>query len=107
MKLYTYYEDYGRMGSIEGVFFLTDEEAEKYKTYTEHLYWDELLGKHSEGYFSFSDETLTAIDLPSDTVELLYEKLGKVVSGPFDFEYFDEIIQARIEEDEEEDADED
>jgi hypothetical protein len=96
MKLYTYSEDYGRMGSIEGVFFLTDEEVEKYKKYTDYFYWDELLGKHSEGYFGFSDETLTAIDLPQETVDLLYEKLGKVVSGPFDFEYFDEVIADRL-----------
>lgn len=102
MKLYTYHESYGRMGDIEGVFFLTDEEVEKYKTYTKYLYWDEVLGKHSEGYFNFSDETLTAIDLPNETVDLLYEKLGKVVAGPFDFEYFDEMIAERMDEEEDE-----
>lgn len=108
MKLYKYYENYGRMGAIEGLFFLTDEEVEKYKKYTEYLWWDELLGKHSEGYFGFSDNTLEVIDLPEVVVATLYEKLGKVLSGPFDFEYFDEIIQERIDEDaEEEDADED
>jgi hypothetical protein len=107
MKLYKYYENYGRMGAIEGLFFLTDEEVEKYKEYTDYLYWDELLGKHSEGYFNFSDKTLEAIELPTDVVATLHEKLGKVLSGPFDFEYFDEIIQERIDEDEEEDADED
>lgn len=104
MKLYRYYEDYGRMGAIEGLFFLTDEEAKKYKKYSGAIYWDELLGKHSEGYFSFSDDTLEVIELPEDVVATLYEKLGKVLSGPFDFEYFDEIIQESMEEDEDEDA---
>lgn len=106
MKLYRYHENYGRMGSIEGLFFLTDEEVEKYKKYTDYLCWDELLGKHSEGYFSFSDDTLEVIELPENVVATLYEKLGKVLSGPFDFEYFDEVIQERMEEDEE-DEDED
>lgn len=105
MKLYQYYQSFGRMGSIEGAFFLTDAEAEKYKEYTDYLYWNELLGKHSEGYFNFSDETLTAVDLPDDVVELLYNKLGKVLSGPFDFEYFDEMIEERLVEEADEDED--
>jgi len=96
MKLYRYYENCGRMGNIGGLFFLTDDEVERYKTYTEYLWWDELLGKHSEGHFDFSDETLEAIDLPEDVVNLLFEKLGKVVSGPFDFVYFDEMIEENI-----------
>jgi hypothetical protein len=106
MKLYTYSESYGRMGTIEGAFFLTDDEVEKYKKYTGYLYWDEELGKHSEGYFNFSDETLTEIDLPKETVDLLYEKLGKVIAGPFDFGYFDEIIAEQLEEADEYEDDE-
>jgi len=89
MKLYQYYQGFGRMGSIEGAFFLTDAEAEKYKKHTDYLYWNELLGKHSEGYFNFSDETLTAVDL----------------GGPFDFEYFDEMIEERLVEEADEDED--
>lgn len=103
MKLYRYYEDYGRMGAIEGLFFLTDEEAEKYKNYSGAIYWDELLGKHSEGYFNFSEDTLEVIELPEEVVATLYDKLGKVLSGPFDFEYFDEIIQERMDEEAEDD----
>lgn len=91
MKLYQYHEDYGRMGSIEGLLILTDEQIEKYKN--AELWWDELLGKHSEGYFNFSDETLIPLDIPEDIVEILYKKLGNVLSGPFDLEYFDEQIQ--------------
>lgn len=94
MKLYRYYEDYGRMGSIEGLFFLTEEKLNFYKKYTNVLYWDELLGKHSEGTFYFSDETITAIDIPEDAAQILRDAIGSdVISGPFDFEYFDEIIE--------------
>lgn len=98
MKLYQYYKDYGRMGAIEGLLILTDEQVEKYKN--AELWWDELLGKHSEGYFDFSDKTLTVIDIPEDVVNILYDKLGSVLSGPFDLEYFDEQIEENQEEDE-------
>lgn len=97
MKLYRYYEDCGRMGSIEGLFILTDEEVEKYKEYTDVLYWDELLGKHSEGTYLFNNETLEEIELPEEVVNILLEKIGKVISGPFDFEYFDEMIEESLE----------
>lgn len=106
MKLYQYYEDYGRMGSIEGLLILTDDEVTKYKEYTNHLYWDELLGKHSGGNFLFSDDTLTVIDIPEDAVKILHDKIGKVVSGPFDLDYFDELIQEAIENEEDEGEDE-
>jgi hypothetical protein len=107
MKLYQYYEDCGRMGSIEGLLILTDEEVTKYKQYTEVLYWDELLGKHSEGNFLFSDDTLTVIDIPEDVVKILHDKIGKVVSGPFDLDYFDELIQEAFGKDSDEWEDED
>lgn len=97
MKLYSYYEDCGRMGSIEGMFFLTDEEKARYIEHTGYLWWDELLGKHSEGYFNFSDETLEHIELPEDVNKILYEKIGQVISGPFDFEYLEEQIEEQIE----------
>ena len=92
MKLYRYYEDCGRMGSIEGLLFLTQEQLKNYREYRDALYWDELLGKHSEGTFNFSDENLELIDLPEDVIETLYSRLGAVLSGPFDLEYFDEQI---------------
>lgn len=98
MELYQYYQDYGRMGAIEGLFFATQEEIGKYSKAS--LCWDELLGKYSEGCYEFSDETLTRVNIPQSVVILLYEQLGKVVSGPFDFDYFDEQI-AEQEEDSE------
>jgi hypothetical protein len=102
MKLYRYYEDCGRMGAIEGLLFLTNEQVEKYKEYTGYLYWDELLGKHSEGYFNFSDDTLTVLELPEEAIKALYEVTGAVVSGPFDLDYFDEMIAESLAEEEDE-----
>lgn len=93
MKLYSYYKDYGRMGAIDGLLFLTDDQLERYKEYSHVLYWDDLLGKHSEGRYDFSDETLTLIDIPEDVAKVLYKAIGdQVLSGPFDLDYFDEVI---------------
>ena len=101
-KLYSYYEDCGRMGAIEGLFLLTDEQKAKYMKYTDCLQWDELLGKHSEGTFQFDDARLTEIELPAEVCDLLFEKIGQVLSGPFDFDYFDEMIVEMGEEDDDE-----
>lgn len=93
MKLYRYYDDCGRMGAIEGLLFLTDEQLERYREYSNVLYWDELLGKHSEGTYDFSDETLTLIDISEDVAKVLYKAIGdQVLSGPFDLDYFDEVV---------------
>jgi hypothetical protein len=102
MKLYRYYQDQGRMGAIEGVFFLEDEQLARYKKHSNLLHWSELLGKHSEGEYTFDDTTLTVVDIPDSAAKILYDALGDVISGPFDFEYFDEIIAESDELDEEE-----
>ena len=85
MKLYQYFEDHGRMGSIEGLFFLSDEELKLIRG--ARIYWDELLGKHSEGVFDFSEENLTEIVMTKEAAAELFDTLGQVVSGPFDMEY--------------------
>jgi len=92
MKLYRYFEDYGRMGSIEGLLILTDDQMTRLQQNTDSLYWDELLGKHSEGTFDFA-AWCCEIPVPEDVVEVLFKNLGSVVSGPFDLEYFEECIE--------------
>lgn len=91
MKLYSYYEDFGRMGSIESLFFSSQDELEALQNY--RIEWDELLGKHSDGRFDFTDRCVQEIVLPEDVIKVLYENLGKVVSGPLDFDYFIEQIE--------------
>lgn len=101
MKLYRYFEDYGRMGAIEGLLILTDEEYSKLTQYGAFLCWSELLGKHSEGYYNFSKDTLTVLDIPEDVVKLLYNVVGdKAISGPFDLDDLLEEIDEYGEEEE-------
>jgi len=85
MKLYRYYEDCGRMGSIEGLIFLSKEELKILRG--SRVYWDDLLGKHSEGYFDFSKENLTEVKMSKEASAELFNILGQVVSGPFDLDY--------------------
>lgn len=44
--LVNYYEDFGRMGSLEGVFLTTQEQLNRIHGKT--IYFGEVLGKHSE-----------------------------------------------------------
>lgn len=90
MKLYAYYEDFGRMGSLEGLFFSDEDEIAALKEYP--FWWDELLGKHSEGEFTFNNDTLSTLDVPEDVCLLLYGIFGKVISGDLDFDSFYEQI---------------
>jgi len=92
MKLYRYFEDYGRMGSIEGLLILTEDQITRYQQNTDSLEWYELLGKHSGGTFDFV-ECCSEIPIPEDVVEVLFQNLGSVVSGPFDLEYLDECVE--------------
>ena len=92
MKLYRYFEDYGRMGSIEGLLILTEDQITRYQQNTDSLHWDELLGKQSGGTFDFV-ECCSEIPIPEDVVEVLFQNLGSVVSGPFDLEYLDECVE--------------
>ena len=92
MKLYRYFEDYGRMGSIEGLLILTEDQITRYQQNTDSLEWYELLGKHTGGTFDFV-ECCSEIPIPEDVVEVLFQNLGSVVSGPFDLEYLDECVE--------------
>lgn len=46
LKLYRYYEDFGRMGELEGVFVSTEEEIDELSE--RPAYFGEVLGKHSD-----------------------------------------------------------
>ena len=89
MKLYRYSIDYGRMGDIEGVFFSTDEELKTAKG--KEVYLDDVLGKHSEIVFDFDPDILEEIVLPDDVIKILFDAVGKNVSGinPLEFIYED------------------
>ena len=58
--LYEFYEDFGRDGSLNGVFVAEDYEVEK--LYGNEVYFGEILGKHSEIFCNITKENLKEID---------------------------------------------
>ncbi len=71
-KLYRYSCDFGRMGSLDGVFVADDTAIEK--AIGKSLYFGEVLGKHSEVYCDFSKGDLDEITDDQDFIEK-FEKL--------------------------------
>jgi len=107
MKLYRYEQDFGRMGSLDGMFFATDEEYDRFMG--REGYASDILGKHSEVYLEFSEETIEEVPLSETTIEEMFEVLGAHVSGvtPLDFfEQWDEEDEAIADEYEYDDDDE-
>lgn len=87
MKMYRYDQDYGRMGSLSGV-FLADEKDLAWFMGAE-VWADDVLGKHSEVPISFDESTVTEVEVSEQTVADLLRVLGKNISGttPYDFDY--------------------
>lgn len=90
LKLYKFFEDYGRMGELEGL-FITSEEAMQ-DAFGKTAYFGEVLGKHSEISVTISDENVTVVDIPEELVEVLCEQIGTDLSGfnPLDCIYDEE-----------------
>lgn len=59
LKLYKYFEDFGRMGYLSGVFVADDADVEE--AMGEEVYLGEVLGKHSEVTATVSDETIKVL----------------------------------------------
>ena len=62
LKLYQFHWECGRQGDVEGIFAATEEEVEK--AIGKHVYFGEILGKHSEisGDLSIDDLTVLTDD---------------------------------------------
>jgi hypothetical protein len=78
-KLYRFEMDYGRQGSLEGLFIA--DEADYRRMIGKEVYFGEVLGKHSEVFDDMSEEYFEVLELPEDVVNLLEEKLGSNISG--------------------------
>jgi len=88
-KLYQFELDWGRVGSLSGL-FIEDEENIK-QIIGEEVDFGEAMGKHSDVVDTMTEDMFTIVDVPESVLEVLETKLGKTLSGynPLDF-YFDE-----------------
>lgn len=83
-KLYKFNLDCGRMGELEGIFTATDNELSKIKG--KHIYFGEVLGKHSEIFVDDFDLSLiTPISDDQSFVNKYDEIVGSIGFNPLDF----------------------
>lgn len=97
MRMYRYSEDFGRMGTLSGV-FLADADDLGWFMGAE-VWVDEALGKHSEVQVHFNMNTIELLDVSDQTVQDLFRVLGKNISGttPYDYDYLiDEWREANL-----------
>lgn len=78
-KLYEFYWDCGRQGSVSGL-FIADEKAIDVSIGNE-VSFGEILGKHSDVYGYLEKCDLTVVDVSEKTVKELKNALGYTISG--------------------------
>jgi hypothetical protein len=79
LRLYTFYVDCGRSGSLDGLFAATAEEIDA--AMGKEAYFDEPLGKFSEVAIDLSDEHIKEILISSEAVEQIVDATGRSISG--------------------------
>lgn len=79
LNLYSFYVDCGRMGSLDGLFIAKQEQVDN--AIGKHMYFGEVLGKHSEVQGELEAREVKLISSDQDKVLWLYELLGSDVSG--------------------------
>ena len=84
-KLFSFYADCGRMGHLDGLFIATQEEVDS--AIGKHVYFGEVLGKHSEVEGTLEADEITLISDDQEKVNWLLDLLGCNVSGfnPLDY----------------------
>ena len=100
-KLYRWYSDCGRMGSLECLFVSTDEDIAKLR-HCHNVSFYEVLGKHSDIHVDFADEDIQMVCDDPKVVEVIAPFLP-VGNDPFS--HAEEDLLA-LEEDDKEEANE-
>ena len=80
--LVQFYWDCGRMGDLDGLFIITEDELKSW--YGREAYFGEVLGKHSE--IDESDFTIKSDD--QEFIAKIEELLGKHLSGFYPGDYY-------------------
>lgn len=86
-KLFSFYWDCGRMGSLEGLFVASQEDVDN--LIGKQIYFGEVLGKHSEIYGDLSIEDLKVIEIDQDAIDKIVAVTGTTISGFNPFEYYE------------------
>ena len=88
-KIFKYSLNYGRMGTLEGMFFSTEEEIGK--ILGKEIYFGDVLGKHSNINVEFERSDFEVVEVTDDFVKTIKE-LGLVPNGynPLEYEELEE-----------------
>jgi len=88
-KLYEFSWEFRRMGSIEGLFIA--DEAAVAKLIGKHIYFGEVLGKHSEVYGDLEEKDLTVKSDDQEFINKFIEIMGDgTISGYNPLDYYEE-----------------
>ena len=68
-KVYSFYWDCSRMGSLDGIFVADEEEVKN--AIGANLYFGEVLGKHSEIYGTLEEKDITVLSDDPKDVEVI------------------------------------
>lgn len=91
--------DYGRMGSLDGIFVCEKEDLEK--LYGKEVYFGEVLGKHSDVSIDIDAECFEIRTEDQDFIAKFIEIMGDgTISGYNPFDYIDEDEESDEEEEE-------
>lgn len=88
LKLYSFYWDCGRSGSLDGLFIA--EELEVEKILGKEVYFGEVLGKHSEVYGVVDNKDIKVLSEDQEKIEWLENLLGSTLSGYNPLDYYEE-----------------
>jgi hypothetical protein len=78
-RMYRWETSFGRMGTLDGVFF--DDCRLVQHLANVHVHFGEVLGKHSDIGYMFDPEDFEEIELDVATRTMLYNKLTQSVAG--------------------------
>lgn len=98
--IYKFYQDHGRMGSLEGIFVADPQRVKQLIDSEEEVYFGEVLGKHSEIYGPISEGEITMVSDGSAFVGLF--EAHDLSSGFCPFDYMEDTFE---EDSEDEDVD--
>lgn len=82
--VYKLYKDCGRMGSISGTFIATAAEVELLMG--REVNFGEVLGKHSEVYFTMTPDNITLVTTDEKAVSVIEEHDLTSGFSPFDYD---------------------
>ena len=88
--IYKFYQDHGRMGSLEGIFVADPKEVKQLIDSEKEVYFGEVLGKHSEIYGPISEGEIKMVSDDPAFVKLF--EAHDLSSGFCPFDYIEDTF---------------